>query len=248
MNLAIKFILALIFAPVLGFGANIPKLLPLKVDVNDKSALQRGARIYMNYCSGCHSLRYLRYSRMAKDLGLITFSGEVDKPLLQNNLIFTSAKVHDPIEVSMPKVSAREWFGRIPPDLSLTAREKGPAWIYTYLKSFYEDKNRPYGTNNILVPDVAMPNVLAPLSGKLINLHKSINYNDNSANLLLIERGTMTQHQFDSTVIDLVTFLTYVAEPSQLIRYQVGVYVIIFLLVFLLPAYLLKRHYWKNIS
>lgn len=233
----------ILFVFVLIFSSNIyaleADLLPVAIDVQDKNALQRGARMYMNYCSGCHSLKYMRYNRMARDLGLTTFTGEIDKELLKSNLIFTSSGLYSPIEISMPEVDARQWFGRLPPDLSLSARERGPDWIYTYLKTFYADDKRPFGANNLLVPDVSMPNILAPLSGNIVAL--------NNNKLVLLERGLMTQHQFDSALVDLVTFLTYVSEPAQLVRYSMGVWVLAFLFVFLIFAYLLKKHYWRDV-
>ena len=226
------------------------KLAPVEINLHDKAALQRGAKIFMNYCSGCHSLKYLRYSSMAKGLGLTTFDGRIDKNLLTNNLIFTQANIHDPIQISMPKVDAHEWFGRLPPDLTLSARERGPQWIYNYLKSFYVDKNRPYGANNALIPDVSMPNVLAPLQGRVVAL-KSTRASDETGqalNLVLVDSGTMTQQQFESTLQDLVTFLTYAAEPNRLMRYRVGIVVVVFLIIFLIPAYRLKKLYWSKVK
>lgn len=224
-----------------------PELLPITIDLQDTARLQRGARIYMNYCSGCHSLRYMRYNRMAQDLGLTTFTGEIDTDLLFNNLIFTEAKIHDPIQVSMPQVSALQWFGRVPPDLSLAARERGPAWIFTYLKSFYADKSRPYGANNLLMPDVAMPNVLEPLLGFVVAEYKMTPAGREPTHLVLVKPGTMSEQEFDSALEDLVTFLTYVAEPVKLVRYKMGVFVILFLVIFLLVAYRLKTIYWSDI-
>lgn len=220
-------------------------LFPITVDVQDKEALQRGARLFMNYCSGCHSLRYLRYNRMASDLGLTTFSGEVDNDLLVNNLIFTKAMAHDPIQISMPETDARQWFGRVPPDLSLSARERGPRWLYTYLNSFYADTTRPFGANNALVPDVAMPNVLAPLRGHVIAEHP---HGVAPGQLVLVASGEMSEQQFDSALHDLVTFLVYVAEPAQLIRYRLGLFVMIYLSFFIMVAYQLKVFYWRRIK
>ena len=224
------------------------ELLPIVIDVQDKEKLQRGARVFMNYCSGCHSLRYMRYNRMAKDLGLTTFTGDLDTDLLINNLIFTSAKIPDPIENSMPANDARQWFGKVPPDLSLSARERGPEWLYTYLKSFYVDTNRPFGANNALVPDVSMPNILAPLEGEVIVEQQGGNLNHQlPLHFVLVEQGEMSPQQFDSTLQDLVTFLVYVAEPVQLIRYRIGVVVILFLSLFLMVAYQLKKFYWRDV-
>lgn len=219
---------------------------PARVDVYHQAKLQRGARLFMNYCSGCHALRYLRYNRMAKDLGLTQFDGSVDSDLLMSNLVFTEARPHDPIQISMPEVDARQWFGRMPPDLSLSARERSPSWLYLYLKSFYADKTRPFGANNALVPDVGMPNVLAPLQGEVIAVKKQSN-KSGELDLLLIESGEMNQQQFDSALQDLVTFLVYVSEPNQLERYRLGVFVLIFLCIFAVFAYALKKIYWRRI-
>lgn len=218
-------------------------LLTLNVDTSNQESLQRGAKMYMNYCSGCHSLRYMRYNRMANDLGLTTFTGEVDVDLLRNNLIFTRAKIVEPIQISMPEVDARQWFGRLPPDLSLTARERSPAWIYTYLKSFYADGNRPFGANNLLVPDLSMPNILAPLSGIMILEHPL----SDKATLMLSQVGYMSEEEFNQSLEDLVTFLTYVAEPAKAARYKMGLIVLPFLFIFLILVYLLKRNYWKKL-
>ena len=246
-RLLIYLIIAISWMPfAMADGEN---LLPVTIDVSDTAALQRGAKMFMNYCSGCHSLRYLRYNHMAKDLGLTTFSGDIDKDLLFNNLVFTTAKLHEPIQNSMPATDALQWFGRVPPDLSLSARERGSAWIYTYLKSFYADKKRPFGANNILVPDVAMPNILAPLGGEVIAEQQSKNSDHQlPPRLILIEKGEMSQQQFDSTLKDLVTFLVYVAEPVKLIRYKIGVFVILFLCIFTLVAYQLKKMVWRDIT
>lgn len=223
----------------------------VNIDLHDSERLQRGAKVYMNYCSGCHSLRYMRYNRMAKDLGLTTFDGEVDEDLLYSNLIFTHAKIYDPIQISMPMVDARQWFGTVPPDLSVSARQRGADWIYTYLKSFYEDSSRPFGTNNLLIPGVAMPNILEPLRGKVIKREQTTDDTDTDVELsplLLVEKGEMTANEFDSTLEDLVNFLVYVGEPAKLVRYRMGVGVMIFLLVFLVVAYRLKVVYWKKLK
>ncbi|MFM9183354.1 cytochrome c1 [Legionella pneumophila] len=215
------------------------------VDINDKESLQRGAKMFMNYCSGCHSLKYMRYNRMAQDLGLTTFDGQIAENLLKNNLIFTQATIYDPIQIAMSPEDAKQWFGMVPPDLSLSARDRGPVWIYNYLKSFYSDPSRPFGANNLLMPDVAMPNVLEPLIGKVI-LVKDKNSHANS--LLVVKRGEMFEGQFDSALKDLVNFLVYVGEPAKLIRYKLGVFVLLFFWIFLIAAYSLKKAYWKQLK
>ncbi len=231
------------------FAASTPTLLPFHLDLHDRPKLQRGAKVFMNYCSGCHSLRYLRYNRLANDLGLSTFDGRVDENLLYNNLIFTTAKLADPVQIAMPPEDARQWFGVLPPDLSLVARERGPHWLFTYLKSFYADKNRPFGTNNLLVPGAAMPNVLEPLIGKVVlATSASSGALPTSSQLTLLQPGEMSPQEFDSNLEDLITFLVYVGEPARLVRYRLGSAVLIFLSILLLCAWRLKKNYWKNIS
>ncbi|KTC91933.1 cytochrome c1 [Legionella cincinnatiensis] len=196
----------------------------LSIDIDDKASLQRGAKLFMNYCSGCHSLKYLRYNRMAKGLGLMRFAGQIDEDLLKNNLIFTQATIHDPIQIAMPPEDAKQWFGIVPPDLSLIVRAKGAKWLYNYLSSFYKDDSRPFGTNNYLVPDVAMPNILDTLHDK------------------------MQSRQFDESLLDLVTFLTYVSEPTKTERYHLGFFVIGFLVILFLVSLCLKIVYWRKIG
>lgn len=189
----------------------------LGMNRHEQAKLRHGAKIFMSYCSGCHSLRYLRYNRMASDLGL-----SFDKDLLVNNLVATQIKKEDPIQISLAPTDARAWFGMVPPDLSLITREKGALWVHTYLKSFYADKSRPFGTNNTLVPEVAMPNVLKPLYDEV------------------------NQEQFEKMLEDLVNFLVYVGEPAKLVRYRLGVFVLTFLFIFIVVAYELKNIYWKK--
>lgn len=225
-----------------------PALLRVEVDIADQAALQRGARFFMNYCSGCHSLRYMRYNRMAKDLGLTTFDGRVDSDLLQNNLIFTEAEVHDPIQISMPQEEARQWFGQVPPDLSLVVRQRGAAWVYTFLKSFYADPSQPYGSNNSLYPDVAMPNVLAPLEGEVRWLPTRDAQSSQSFRRVTVRQGEMSEMAFNSALNDLVTFLTYVSEPIQQTRHTIGFFVMFLLGLFLIVTWQLKRLYWRNLK
>jgi ubiquinol-cytochrome c reductase cytochrome c1 subunit len=215
------------------------------INIPNKPSLQRGAKVFMNYCSGCHSLKYMRYNRMAEDLGLMGFDGRIDEDLLKNNLIFTQAVVNDPIRIALPPEDAKQWFGVVPPDLSLVAREKGIDWLSLYLTSFYNDNSRPFGTNNLLVPGVAMPNVFAGLLGEMV-----LDPGDNlsSMHLALVKKGTLSATQFNGLVQDLVTFLAYVSEPEYVIRQQIGVFVIMFLFVFLLVVIALQKLYWRKIQ
>lgn len=225
------------------FAQTTTALQSVLVDTTSAESLQRGAKLFMNYCSGCHSLRYLRYNRMADDLGLTTFDGHVDVALLRNNLIFTTARIDDPIRISMPEVDARQWFGKVPPDLSLKARERGVDWIYTYLKSFYADSKRPFGTNNLLVPNVAMPDALAPLRGKVIARHAPTG----GMYLETIQEGTVSEQHLDQMLEDIVTFLAYVAEPAKNKRIHLGFVFLPFLFVCLLVVWRLKKNYWKHL-
>lgn len=238
------FFLSFILSFLISCGhAEEPKLLHVSVDIHNQEKCQRGARFFMNYCSGCHSLKYLRYSQMGKDLGLITFDGDLDEDLLYNNLIFTTAKVHDPINISMSAGDAAQWFGVVPPDLSLSARHRGPDWIYTYLKSFYFDPTRPFNTNNLLIPQVAMPNVLEPLAGRIMLAHQE----GHSPMLMRMTDGEMTEQALNASLEDLVTFLAYVGEPAQLVRKKIGYFVLSYLFLFLCVIYALKKLYWKKL-
>lgn len=238
------FFLLLLFGTQLSI-AREEKVATLSINVQNKASLQRGAKLFMNYCSGCHSLKYLRYNRMAVDLGLMTHDGQLDEGLLKNNLIFTQATIYDPIEVAIPPEDAKQWFGIVPPDLSLTARDRGALWLYTYLKSFYSDNLQAFGTNNLLFPEVAMPNILEPLIGKTVLMH---NKGDDKPYLQLIGQGEMSPAQLNEALNDLVTFLVYVGEPGQLIRYQLGICVIAFLFALFFVAYWLQRIYWRRIK
>jgi ubiquinol-cytochrome c reductase cytochrome c1 subunit len=225
------------------------------VDLSNKASLQRGAKLYMNYCSGCHSLKYLRYSQLAKGLNLMTYDGNIDKPLLQNNLIFTQAIVGDSIKVSMPAVDAREWFGKVPPDLSLVSRVRGEDWLYTYLKSFYQDPTKTFGANNWLFPDVAMPNVLAPLQGeqqasyemKQFTYEGEVKEERVISHLMTVTDGEMTEHQFDSAVNDIVSFLSFVGEPIKQTRQWLGLWVLGFMVVLTGLFYLIKKSFWSEL-
>ena len=197
--------------------------------------LQRGAKLYINYCSGCHSLHYLRYERLAQDLGLMTENKQVGADLVRKNLIFTQSTLSSPIDVAMAADDARQWFGVLPPDLSLIARQRGKRWLSSYLKGFYQDSKRPFHTNNIVFPDVAMPDILAPLSG----VKRKTMFGD----LVNQAPGKMTEQQFNATVSDLVSFLSYVSEPERQFRYHVGRFVLAYLLVLLIMVALLKKRY-----
>ena len=211
-------------------------------DLSDRASLQRGAKLYMNYCSSCHSLKFLRYSRMAEDLGLT-------EEEVMGNLNFTGAKFGEHIQVTMRDADGTEWFGKMPPDLSLISRVRGSDWIYTYLKSFYLDDTRPLGWNNQLFPNVSMPNPLWELQGLQ---HAEFGAPDATGErhverLVVTSAGVASAADFDQVVRDITNFLEYAGEPAALKRQAIGVWVILFLVLLTFLAYLLKQEYWTDV-
>ena len=188
-----------------------------KVNIYNNAELQNGLSTYMNYCYGCHSLKYSRYKRIAEDL-------EIPIELYVNNLIYDDSKPGELMQISLNKADAVNWLGAVPPDLTLEARVRKPEWIYTYLKSFYSDSSRPYGVNNLVYKNVSMPHVLEDL------------------------QNSMTENNFNKTMADLTNFLVYVSDPSARERQQLGVYVLLFLLLFTAFAFLLYREYKKELK
>lgn len=226
------------------------------INLHDKASLQRGAKLYMNHCAGCHSLKYMRYQRMAKDIGIVDSFGDVYQDLVKDNLIFTGAKIGDTIKTAMQEQDAKQWFGVAPPDLSLIARVRGANWIYTYLQSFYVDTKRPWGANNLLLPDTAMPNVLESLQGEQIPIFKKEKLDvlgkeqpvEAISHLALVKQGSMSPEQFKVATNDIVNYLVYVSEPAKLKREALGYWVLGFLIILAVLAYFLKREYWKKIK
>ncbi|HET6435612.1 MAG TPA: cytochrome c1 [Xanthomonadaceae bacterium] len=220
-------------------GAELPHV---TTDIADKASLQRGAQAFMNYCAGCHSLKYLRSSRLAEDLGL-------SEEQVQQNLVFTGAKFGDPFQVAMTTEDGNKFFGKMPPDLSLIARVRGTDWVAAYLKSFYLDESRPVGWNNTVFPNASMPNVLWQQQGLQ---HAEYGPADEAGErpvekLVLASPGTQTPAQFDQTVRDITTFLEYAGEPAALKRQSLGVWAILFLAFFTFIAWLLKKEYWRDV-
>ena len=178
------------------------------------------------------------------------------KALIEDNLIFTSKKIGDPIINAMTKAQAKEWFGVAPPDLSLIVRVRGVDWLYTYLNSFYRDDKRLWGTNNARFPDVAMPNVLAHLQGQRIPIYKTkvVPYGDKTKEIMVIDYlekvsdGKLSDQAFNLAVNDIVNFLNYVAEPVKQARYRLGIWTLLFLFIFMILTYLLKKEFWKDLK
>jgi len=217
------------------------------IDLRDKASLQRGAKYYFNYCAGCHSLQYMRYNRMARDLDLT-------EQQVMDNLMFAGDKIGNNIKIAMSPTQSAAWFGVAPPDLTMITRAKknGIDWLYSYLRSFYTDPSRPWGVNNIVFPDVGMPHVLWELQGfqTAVFREETDEYGNKKK---IFERfeletpGELTPPEYDKMVRDLVNFLTYTGEPVQLERRQLGIYVLLFLAVFFVLAYLMKKEYWKDV-
>lgn len=211
-----------------------------KADSMHMARLQRGGLAFMNYCSGCHSLKYLRYSQMAKELELTSFDSDADKSLLYSNLVVTKAVSHDPIRIALKPQDALQWFGAKVPDLSLLVRQRGADWLRQYLKSFYRDDARPFGSNNLVVPMVAMPNVLEILSGVQVLAP--------DGSLSIQQTGLMSPKEFDAFVSDLAEFLAYVSEPEKTFRQHLGYIVLAFLGLLTAVLYFLKRDIWRDLT
>ncbi len=234
---------ALLAAGSAGAQEEGPPLLHAGTDINNTDSLQRGARDFMNYCSGCHSLEYLRYSRVAQDL-------KIPEADLKADLMFNSDKVFDTIKSSMP-ADSESWFGKQPPDLSLIARAKGVDYIYSFLHGFYADKTRIWGVNNLYLPSAAMPHVLADRQGLQKPVFKSESEGGSAVMVLVgvepMVPGAMKPEEYDQFVRDIANFLDYAGEPVKAKRETMGVFVTLFLLVFFVFAYLLKKEYWKDV-
>ncbi len=213
-------------------------------DLTDKASLQRGAQLFMNYCFGCHQMQYQRYVRTAEDL-------DIPVDLMQENLMFNDVKIGTHMVNGMPKDQAAKWFGKVPPDLTLVARVRGADWIYTYLRSFYVDESRPWGVNNAVFPDVGMPHVLQELQGVPRKVHETrlVDGEEKDVYLGIKADGTgeLSEEEYDQAVLDLVNFLEYTGEPSRLDSESLGWKVLLFLAIFFVFAYFLKKEYWKDV-
>lgn len=233
---------ALALVPVLGLASETLALQDANIDLRDQASLQNGAKYYMSYCIGCHSLKYLRYNRMAADLG-------IDDANLRKNVLVGDAKPGDPMTNAMRPEDAEKWFGVPSPDLTLVTRWRSPDWVYTYLKTFYTDPTRPYGVNNVVFPNVAMPHVLTDLQGAQVPILSSAHGAAAPVveGVKLAQPGTLKPEQYDAMVRDITAFLTYAGEPSQLERRRLGVFVLLFLGFFFIVAYAMKKEFWKDV-
>ena len=218
-------------------------------DVSDLPSAQRGARNFVSYCLGCHSLKFERWSRLGQDL-------EIPASLLQKELLPPGEKPAQYILTSMPSQDAEVWFGKTPPDLSLMARARGRDYLYQYLKTFYVDTARQTGANNLRLPTTAMPDVASDLEGLKRAVFRDVTTQGEGGAVThekvfdhfeQLAPGRMSAGEYDQFVRDTVNFLDYVSEPTQTARRALGVWVVLFLLVFTWLAWLVKREYWKDV-
>ncbi|MGM0983887.1 MAG: cytochrome c1 [Pseudomonadota bacterium] len=252
-----KQLLALLFAlvPVSAMaagGASVPY--SMEPDLHDKASLQNGMKLYVNYCMGCHSLEHQRFARAAEDL-------EIPQDLVEENLIFSSELAfNDQMHIAMNEGDGEDWFGVTPPDLTLESRLRGTDWIYSYLLTFYKDPSTGTGVNNAVFPLAAMPNVLEPLQGvqekvcaetdqpvEGAELDPLTGKYQSCETLQVTQPGEMEPAEFEEAVYDLTNFLAYVGEPSKLHAQSLGPKVLIFIFIFGVIAYLLKREYWRDV-
>ena len=216
---------------------------------NDIPALQDGARIFVNYCLSCHSAAYMRFNRL-KDIGLT-------EQQIKDNLLFTTDKVGETMKSAIDPKQAKDWFGANPPDLTLVARSRaghggsGPDYLYTFLRTFYRDPTRPTGWNNLTFPNVGMPNVLWQLQGEREPVFEVSQEHGHETKVFKgwkqVTPGTMTPVQYDQAVAHLVGYLQWMSEPAQNARVRVGVWVLLFLLMFTVFAWRLNAAYWKDV-
>ena len=221
------------------------------IDLTDKASLQNGARLFQNYCLGCHQMQYQRYSRTFSDL-------DIPEEVGMENLMFTGEKVGDHITNNMSAKDGEKWFGATPPDLTLIARSRaghngtGADYLYTYLRSYYRDDTKPTGWNNLAFPNVGMPNPLWELQGEREPVYEDKEEHGHTVQIFKgwkqVKPGTMTPLQYDQAIGDLVGYMQWMAEPAQNTRVRIGVWVLIFLSIFTFIAWRLNAAYWKDIK
>jgi len=217
--------------------------------LNDLSSLQNGAKLFVNYCLNCHAAAYMRFNRL-KDIGLT-------EKQIKDNLLFTTDKVGDTMKISMDAKQGKDWFGGNPPDLTVIARSRsgsggtGADYIYTYLRTYYRDDSKATGWNNLAYPNVGMPHVLWELQGQRRPIYEDVEQHGHTTHVFKaweqITPGKMSAREYDEAVGDLVNYLQWMSEPDQSTRVRLGVWVMLFLLVFMVIAWRLNASYWKDI-
>jgi ubiquinol-cytochrome c reductase cytochrome c1 subunit len=249
MSVLHKLLAVLLFAPAFAFAAAVDVQLDrAPINLRDVDSLQRGARLFVNYCLTCHSANYMRYNRL-RDIGLT-------EQQIRDNLVFTGAKVGELMHVAMDPREARDWFGTPAPDLTLTARSRsthtasGADWLYTFLRTFYRDPTRPSGWNNLVYPNVGMPHVLWELQGDQVITEGQVwagGFMKTVPQLSLQRQGFLSPVEYDRAVLDLVNYMTYMSEPARHARQTWGLFVLLGLAVLIALSYALKKEYWKDV-
>jgi ubiquinol-cytochrome c reductase cytochrome c1 subunit len=238
-----RLLFGLLFAPFAVFASGDELQLDrANIDPHDAISIQRGARVFVNYCLNCHSANSMRYNRLT-ELGLT-------EQQIKENLLFATDKVGDPMTISASRKDQKQWFGAEPPDLSVVARSRGTDWLYTYLRTFYRDERRPTGWNNLAFPDVGMPHALWQLQGIQTMKTESEEHEGQKVEhkkFVLEHPGSLSTIEYDNLIRDLVNFLSYMGEPEKTKRSQIGIVVMFILLFLLVPAWLLKKEYWKDV-
>lgn len=231
-------------------GANIP-MDKAPQRTNDMSALQNGAKLFVNYCLNCHSASFMRFNRL-RDIGL------TDKQISEN-LAFTTDRIGDTMNAAISPSDAKTFFGKNPPDLTLVARSRaaigghsGPDYLYTFLRTYYRDATTPTGWNNKAFPATGMPNPLWELQGEQRPLYDKVQSHGQEVEVLRgwerVSPGTMSSVEFDQNVGDLVAFMQWMSEPEQNTRVRIGVWVMLFLAAFTVVAWRLNAAFWKDIK
>ena len=264
------FVLFLALAAPVAFAAEESvRLDAAPIDPRDVASLQAGARTFVNYCLNCHSAGMMRYHKLL-EIGLT-------EQQIKDNLLFTADKVGELMNVAMTRKDAKDWLGTAPPDLSVIARARGADWLYTYLRSFYRDRESATGWNNMVYERVAMPHVLWTLSGQQVQVERKFKNLEQAEAIARQQKsawkideltpeqagkdgerfvlktirteipGSLSQLEYDLVVRDLVNFMTWMSEPNQLERKQWGYVVMLVLLVLLVLAYLLYKEFWKDV-
>ena len=229
-----RVLIAVLMLPLLAVAASGVKIdVAAPIDFDDKASLQRGARTFVNNCLNCHSASYMRYNRLL-DIGLT-------EDEIKDNLMFTTDKIGDPMQIAMDTEEAKEWFGVTPPDLTVEVRAKGADWVYAYMRSFYKDETTPTGWNNLVFDKVAMPHVLYQLQGEQM-------LNHDTHQLELVKPGKLSASEYNTLVGDLTNYMAYMAEPAKQTRQAIGVWVLLFLGVLFIVMKALKKAYWKDIQ
>jgi len=229
-------------------AAGDSNLLSVDINVHDKAALQRGVRTFNDYCLGCHGADYMRYKRIADDLGYA-------EDQVKTKLLPPGREMADALTSAIKPEDAKKVFGAVPPNLSLSARSRGADWLYTYMLTFYPDDTTASGWNNLVFPNAAMPHAMWELQGIQVQSekhatdasHEDTGHADITSDFELVEAGLQTSEEYRQTVKDLVTFMVYLSEPAQLKRAAIGPWAILFLVIFSLVAWMLKKEYWRDV-